>query len=192
MAVRDLVVAISFVVDNKTLESLDRRVTQLAKELQSLKKIGTQSFDDTAKTVGKSTKEVVKTSRAVSRLSNGISRAAQSVKTFGTRARNAFRQTTESIQNATKNLSNFQKSTSDIGSKLQTNITNRVVGAATAAAGLMATLGFSRLVGMDEARAKLKGLGYEGEAINAILKDVENAVRGTAFKIGRASYRERV
>ena len=187
MAVRDLVVSISFVVDNKTLESLDRRVTQLAKELQSLKKIGTGSFEDTANAAGKSTKEVVKTSRAISRLSHGISRAAQGVKTFGTRARNAFRQTTAGIQTASKNLSNFQKSVSDVGGKFQANITNRVVGAATAAAGLMATLGFGRLIGMDEAQAKLKGLGYEGEAVNAILKDVENAVRGTAFTMAEGT-----
>lgn len=32
---------------------------------------------------------------------------------------------------------------------------------------------------MDEAQAKLKGLGFEGKAVDAIMKDVKEAVTGT-------------
>lgn len=187
MAVRDLVVAISFVVDNKTLEALDRRVTQIAKDLQELKKIGTKSFGGTTRAIGESTKEVIKTTRAVTRLTNGIRRAGQSVVTFKNKTRDAFRQTVQNIHKTTKSLGNFQKKVADVGSKFQSNITNRITAVATAGAGLVATLGFGRLAAMDEARAKLKGLGYDANEIGAILKDVENAVRGTSFTMAEGT-----
>jgi len=53
---------------------------------------------------------------------------------------------------------------SKVGSTLTKSITVPALGAATAVAGVVSALGFRRLVGMDEARAKLKGLGIEGNS----------------------------
>src|SRR5690625_777436 len=66
-----------------------------------------------------------------------------------------------------------------IGKKMTTHITTPVMGAVTAVGGLTTALGFKRLVGMDNAQAKLKGLGYEGQAVEKIMKDVNKAVTGT-------------
>src|SRR5690625_2354227 len=77
-----------------------------------------------------------------------------------------------------KNLiSSITKSMSSIGGKMTKAITLPAMGAATAVGGLVTALGFKRLVGMDVAQAKLKGMGYEGKQLE---------------EIGRASCRERV
>src|SRR5690606_35238628 len=187
MAVRDLVVAISFVVDNKTLEAVDRKVTQIAKDLEALKGIGVKSFDGVTKSTMKTTREISRTTGAVSRLSSGFSKVSQGLTTLKTKTQSAFRSMSQGFSTMTKNLESFSKKTRDIGSSITSRITKPVTGAVTAASGLVATLGLGRLIGMDEARAKLKGLGYEGEAVDAILKDVENAVRGTAFTMAEGT-----
>ncbi len=67
----------------------------------------------------------------------------------------------------------------DLGSKLTNKITKPAIIAGTAVSGLVGTLGFKRLVGMDNAQAKLKGLGYGGKEVDSIMQDVEGAVKGT-------------
>src|SRR5699024_10320403 len=78
-----------------------------------------------------------------------------------------------------KMASSMAKSMGKVGKTLTTVITVPAMGAATAVAGLVTTLGFKRLVGMDNAQAKLKGLGVEGKQLDVVMKDVKNAVTGT-------------
>src|SRR5690625_2297306 len=68
------------------------------------------------------------------------------------------------------------KSMGKVGGKLTKAITLPVVGAATAIGGLVGALGFKRLVGLDTAQAKLKGLGYNAEEVERISKQVETAI----------------
>src|SRR5690625_653739 len=65
------------------------------------------------------------------------------------------------------------------GKKLTKAITLPALGAATAVSGLVGALGFRRLVGMDNAQAKLKGLGVEGKQLKIVMEDVRSAVTGT-------------
>src|SRR5699024_9056953 len=51
--------------------------------------------------------------------------------------------------------------------------------AGSAVAGLVGALGFKRLVGMDVAQAKLKGLGYEGRQLEVVMENAKDAVTGT-------------
>ena len=67
------------------------------------------------------------------------------------------------------------------GKKLTKAITMPVLGATTAVAGLVGALGFKRLIGIDNAQAKLKGLGYEGKQLEIIMNNARNAVQGTTF-----------
>src|SRR5690606_14554882 len=60
-------------------------------------------------------------------------------------------------------------------------ITTPALAATTAISGLVGALGFRRLVGMDEARAKLKGLGIEGKQLEIVMDNAKNAVTGTTF-----------
>ena len=58
-------------------------------------------------------------------------------------------------------------------------ITLPALGAATAVGGLVSALGFKRLTGMDNAQAKLKGLGVEGKQLEIVMESVKGAVTGT-------------
>lgn len=67
------------------------------------------------------------------------------------------------------------------------------VGAATtvaAGAGLIGTAlvqGFGRLRALEEARAKLEGLGHSAQGVETIMEDALAAVKGTAFGMGEAA-----
>src|SRR5690625_2658383 len=63
-----------------------------------------------------------------------------------------------------------------MGGKLTKSITLPVAGAMTAIGGLVSALGFKRLAGMDVARAKLQGLGIEGEQLEVVMENAKEAV----------------
>src|SRR5690625_5007431 len=75
-----------------------------------------------------------------------------------------------------------------VGGALTKSITVPALGAATAVAGVVSALGFKRLVGMDEARAKLRGMGYEGKQLDTIMQSARNAVQGTTFAVADGAY----
>jgi tape measure domain-containing protein len=63
-----------------------------------------------------------------------------------------------------------------------------VAGTAVAAAlGTALIKGFGRLQAIDEATAKLKGLGNSAEDVKGIMENALNAVKGTAFGLGEAA-----
>src|SRR5690625_5083673 len=76
-------------------------------------------------------------------------------------------------------FTSITKSLSGIGNKMTKAITLPAMGAATAVGGLVGALGFKRLVGMDNAQAKLKGLGVEGKQLDIVMGNVKTAVQGT-------------
>ena len=86
-----------------------------------------------------------------------------------------------------KRFQSIGKSISDFGSKLTRNITIPAVGAATALTSITLVKGFDRLVGIDSARAKLKGLGHDAEAIESIMDSALASVKGTAFGLDEAA-----
>lgn len=67
-----------------------------------------------------------------------------------------------------------------VGKKLNKGITLPVVGATTAAAGLVGVLGFKRLVGIDTARGQFKGLGYDADKV---MEQVDKGVTNTALSM---------
>lgn len=76
---------------------------------------------------------------------------------------------------------------SGIGSSLTSSITKPALGAVGVVGGLATALGFKRLVGIDTAKAQLRGLGFEAaEAQEIIDGPVLDAVEGTAFGIAQA------
>ena len=64
-----------------------------------------------------------------------------------------------------------------------------VAGGAALAAGLGTALakGFSRLTAIDEAEAKLRGLGHSAETVETIMTNSLEAVKGTAFGLDEAA-----
>lgn len=72
---------------------------------------------------------------------------------------------------------------------LTAGIAVAAAGATAALAGIGVTLaaGMKRLVSLDEARFKLKALGYDGEQVKGIMNDVKEAVLGTAYSLDEAA-----
>src|SRR5690625_1359186 len=62
-----------------------------------------------------------------------------------------------------RNISTIGYGFQDLGQNLTNKITKPALIAGGAVAGMVGALGFKRLVGMDNAQAKLKGLGIEGK-----------------------------
>ena len=76
---------------------------------------------------------------------------------------------------------------SSIGNSLTSKITKPALAAGTALAGITIGKGFSRLTGIDTARAKLQGLGHDAETIETIMDSALTSVQGTAFGLDEAA-----
>ena len=81
-----------------------------------------------------------------------------------------------------------------IGGRLSGALTKTLkVGALTAGGAIVGTLGtalykgFGRLQGIEQAEAKLTGLGHSTKGVEKIMKNALNAVRGTAFGMDEAA-----
>lgn len=77
------------------------------------------------------------------------------------------------------NLQGVSSKAGEIGSKFNNSITKPAGIAAGAIGGMVGALGFKRLMGMDAAQAKLKGLGYSGKEVEGISKQVTTAIEGS-------------
>lgn len=85
----------------------------------------------------------------------------------------------KSFENMSSKLQGVSKTTGDLGSKFNNSITKPAGVAVGAVGGLVGALGFKRLMGMDAAEAKLKGLGYAGKEVKTIQGQVETAIQGS-------------
>lgn len=74
-----------------------------------------------------------------------------------------------------------------VGNKLTSSITKPAVGAASALTGITLVKGFNRLVGIDDAKAKLLGLGHSGEGVEKIMTSALESVKGTSFGMADAA-----
>lgn len=83
-----------------------------------------------------------------------------------------------SLNTAGSGLTTFGNGMKQVGGGLTRYITAPVLGAITAAGGLTAAFGWKRLVGIDNAKAQLKGLGYSTEEVGEISEEVSNAING--------------
>src|SRR5699024_682062 len=103
---------------------------------------------------------------------------------------NSFKRASDSVrdlQQTAGKIQNVGNKISGVGSTLTNKITKPVGVATTAVAGLVTTLGFKRLVGIDTAKAKLEGLGHSGKSIDKIMESALTSVKGTAFGLDVAA-----
>lgn len=73
---------------------------------------------------------------------------------------------------------------SGVGSTITKSITVPAGGAAAAAGGITAALGWGRLTSLDSAEAQLRGLGYSAEDVGTISGQVANALEGGMMTLG--------
>lgn len=103
------------------------------------------------------------------------------------KAQQALAGVQRTVNNAGKKFNDIGKSMQGLGDKLTRSITLPAVGAATALGGIALVKGWNRLVGIDTAKAKLKGLGHDAEGVTKIMESALDAVRGTAFGMDEAA-----
>ncbi|MED1603653.1 peptidoglycan DD-metalloendopeptidase family protein [Alkalihalophilus marmarensis] len=93
----------------------------------------------------------------------------------------------DSLINFGNRLSTISERSKELGRNLTRSITMPAVGAATALASITLAKGFSRLVGIDTARAKLKALGHDAEGVDNIMQSALDSVKGTSFGLDEAA-----
>src|SRR5699024_10637087 len=77
-----------------------------------------------------------------------------------------------------------------LGGKLWGGLKKTAVGAGVAIGGVLAgsvAKGFQRLSAIEQAEAKLSGLGHSAESVEAIMANALGAVKGTAFGLDEAA-----
>lgn len=84
-------------------------------------------------------------------------------------------------------LTNAGKRISSAGDTLTRKITKPAVAATSALVGITLVKGFNRLTGIDDARAKLLGLGHDGQSVDKIMKSALESVKGTSFGMDEAA-----
>lgn len=76
---------------------------------------------------------------------------------------------------------------SKIGGSLTKKVTLPAVAAGTALAGMTLAKGWSRMTEIDNARAKLKGLGHDSDSVKEIMNNALESVKGTAYGMDAAA-----
>lgn len=84
-------------------------------------------------------------------------------------------------------VKDFSNGLNGFGKTLTNKITKPIAGAATALGSITLVKGFSRLKGIDQATAKLKGLKFEAQDVEKIMESALTSVKGTAFGMDEAA-----
>ena len=93
----------------------------------------------------------------------------------------------KSAADAGKAWSTMGKGLQTVGGKLTSCITKPAIGAATGLAGITLKKGFSRMLEIDTARAKLNAMIKDTGKVSDIMEKARNAVGGTAFGFDEAA-----
>ena len=99
----------------------------------------------------------------------------------------AFSTAQKTVDSFSQKFDSIGKKISSVGDSLTSKITKPALAAGTALAGITLGKGFSRLTGIDDARAKLQGLGHDAQSIEAIMDSALTSVQGTAFGLDEAA-----
>ena len=111
-----------------------------------------------------------------SRVSSVWSSLSQSARSFAGRYAEAGRQIASQFDSAfTTGMNAVKKSAEAIGSAIVGGL------------GVVMTKGFSRLSGIENAQAKLKGLGNDAKTVNGIMDNAMTSVEGTAYSLDSAA-----
>lgn len=79
------------------------------------------------------------------------------------------------------------KKITSIGNSLTKNITKPAMIATSAIAGITLVKGWNRLTAIDDAKAKLQGLGHSAETVEVIMDSALESVKGTSYGLDEAA-----
>lgn len=114
-------------------------------------------------------------------------RAARNIEKNMTRGMNRVFKTGEGFEKVGSTFTSISKKSEEVGS----NLTNKITKPAMIAGGALASItigkGFGRLVEIDNAKAKLDGLGHSSGSVQKIMDNALESVKGTSFGLGEAA-----
>lgn len=93
----------------------------------------------------------------------------------------------KAVDNFANKFDSIGKKISSVGDSLTSKITKPALAAGTALAGITIAKGWNRLTGIDDARAKLQGLGHDAESVETIMDSALASVKGTSFGLDEAA-----
>lgn len=99
----------------------------------------------------------------------------------------AFQTATGAVDSFEKKFKSIGGKISSIGDSLTKKITKPALVAGSAVAGIAIGKGFSRLVGIDDARAKLTGLGHDAQSVDTIMDSALQSVKNTSYGLDEAA-----
>lgn len=91
------------------------------------------------------------------------------------------------MQTAGQGLIDYGNGMTKLGKGMTKYVTAPILGAATAAGTLVASLGWGRLKAIDAAKAQLEGFGYSLQDVERISKQVNDAVTGTTMTMAEGT-----
>ena len=106
---------------------------------------------------------------------------------FGGIGESARKGLTEAQKRSLEVTDGIGKACQKVGGKLTNFITKPAMIATTALAGMVIHKGWSRMTQIDEAKAKLTGLGNSAKDVKTIMANAMTAVKGTAFGMDEAA-----
>lgn len=114
-------------------------------------------------------------------------RAANSMEKNMSRGMTKVFKTGEGFKKVSSSLENISKKSVELGNNLTKKITKPALAVGGALAGITIGKGFGRLVEIDNAKAKLEGLGHSGKNVKGIMDNALESVKGTSYGLGEAA-----
>lgn len=102
----------------------------------------------------------------------------------------SFKDFQKTVAENTKPTAPTKKSSNKLGAFIGGALKKGAIAGAAGAAGLLGTAlfkGFGRLKSLENAKAKLTGLGHSAKTVEGIMSDANKAVKGTAFGMDEAA-----
>lgn len=173
--------------DDKSVDTYRKNVNELSKSFDNQKKNVDdlrKHYDKMAATHGESSKEAMsarieynKQADELNKLGHALDGAKDKMRDLYVEQSN-FTKVGNSFKGLSGGLDGISNKLSSFGSMMTKRVTAPILGAVTAAGGLTAAFGWNRLVGLDNAKAQLEGMGYSLKEVDDITGQVSEAIQG--------------
>ena len=173
--------------DDKSVDTYRKNVNELSKSFDNQKKNVDdlrKHYDKMAATHGETSKEAQSARIEYNKQADELNKLGHAVENARTELHklnvenSGFTKIGNAAETAGGGIQTFGGHVKDVGGSLTKWITAPVLGAITAAGGLTAAFGWGRLVGLDNAKAQLEGMGYSLEEVDDITGQVSDAIQG--------------
>ena len=193
----------AFSAAQKAAENFDKNVSQSMKGAsQQIGKSLSEIAAESGKTVNQLRSDIMKSAaeykragmtqseamrQAYADIGYSAGSAADKSETALGKTENKLSSVAKKVKSVGDSFKELGKKISSVGDSLTSKITKPALAAGTALAGITLVKGWNRLTGIDDARAKLQGLGHDAETIEAIMDSALSSVQGTAFGLDEAA-----